>query len=130
MNGKKQIFFPDNEESGGSEVLSSVVGSQAFTKDLLEMEYLRTSTENVSFKSVNLPHPDKKNNKNAGTVPIKAGKVHMTVFLCQQTFLNNMTELMDILLQGLSYKWLIKPCLHSRVLLLVKFIAPDTSFKQ
>lgn len=54
----------------------------------------------------------------------------MTVFLCQQTFLNNMTELMDILLQGLSCKWLIKPCLHSRVLLLVKFIAPDTSFKQ
>lgn len=40
MNGKKQFFFPDNEESGGSEVLSSVVGSQAFTKDLLEMEYL------------------------------------------------------------------------------------------
>lgn len=60
MNGKKQFFFPDNEESGGSEVLSSVVGSQAFTKDLLEMEYLRTSTENVSFKSVNLHHPDKK----------------------------------------------------------------------
>lgn len=49
---KKTDFFPDNEESGGSEVLSSVVGSQAFTKDLLEMEYLRTSTENVSFKSV------------------------------------------------------------------------------
>ncbi|XP_031154163.1 uncharacterized protein LOC116048983 isoform X1 [Sander lucioperca] len=64
VNGMKTFdFFLDNEGSGSgafdmSDVLSTDT-SQGHSEDSLELDYLRISTCNISFKSMNLSHTEK-----------------------------------------------------------------------
>ncbi|XP_054457662.1 uncharacterized protein LOC129093619 [Anoplopoma fimbria] len=59
---KTSDLFLDNEGSGSggfdvADVLSATtIKSQGFSEDLSELEYLRISTGNISFKSMNLSH--------------------------------------------------------------------------